>query len=58
MIDRLEYFLATVDELLDTKRKRHLFGGLLMSLSFLFGGMSVTVMTIKDEEKKHEHDNH
>ena len=53
MIDKLDYFLSTIDDLLDTSRKRHLFGGLLMSLSFLFGGMSITVITVK-EERKHE----
>ena len=52
MIDKLDYFLSTIDELLDTPKKRHLLGGLLMSLSFLFGGMSITVITITEERKK------
>ncbi len=51
MIDKLDYFLSTIDGLLDTNRKRHLFGGLLMSLSFLFGGMSITVITVKEDKK-------
>ncbi len=52
MIDRLDYFLSTVDDLLDTRRKRHLFGGFLMSMSFLFGGMAITVITVRDETKQ------
>ena len=51
MVDKLDYFLSMIDSILDTRRKRHLFGGLLMSMSLLFGGMSVTVMTVKDEKK-------
>lgn len=49
MIDKLDYFLSMIDGLLDTRRKRHLFGGMLMSMSFLFGGMAVTVITVKEE---------
>ena len=49
MLDNLGYFLDTVDQLLDTAKKRHLFGGLLMSLAFLCGSMAMTVITMKDE---------
>lgn len=51
MIDKLGYFLDTFDELLDTNRKRHVFGGLLMSLAFLCGSMAITVITIRDDKK-------
>lgn len=51
MIDKLGYFLETVDELLDTNRKRHLFGGLLMSMAFLCGSMAITVMTIREDKR-------
>jgi hypothetical protein len=34
--------------MLDTKRKRHVIGGILLSAAFLFGGLAVTAMTIKD----------
>lgn len=54
MIDKLDYFLCTVDGLLDTSRKRHLFGGLLMSMAFLFGGMAITVITVREEKGKYE----
>ena len=46
----LELFILTLDGMLDTKRRRHLIGGILMSMSFLFGGMALTTITIKSEE--------
>lgn len=39
---------------LNTKRKRHIAGGILMSVSLLFGGLAVTIMTIKSEDEEHE----
>lgn len=50
MIDKLDYFLCTVDGLLNTGTKRHLFGGLLMSMAFLFAGMAITVITVKEDQ--------
>ena len=48
MIDKLGYFLDSIDELLDSGRKRHLFGEFLMSLAFLCGSMAITIITTKD----------
>ncbi len=42
--------LFSLDNLLDTSRKRHITGGVLLSISALFGGLAVTVFTIKGEE--------
>lgn len=39
-----------IERSLDTKKKRHIAGGILMSISFLFGGLAITVMTLKMEE--------
>lgn len=47
---RLETLLAAIDYSLDTKKKRHIAGGILMSISVLFGGLAFTVITIKTEE--------
>ena len=52
----LENFLAIVESLIDTPRKRHLTGGILISLSALFGGFAVTALTVKPEEKENELD--
>lgn len=39
---------------LNTKRKRHIAGGILMSISLLFGGLAATIMTIKTEDEERE----
>lgn len=54
-MDELERFIAGLDYVLDTKSKRHIMGGILLSASMLFGGLALTVMTIKvDEEESDE----
>ena len=42
-------FISMLDFVLDSKRKRHITGGILLSAS-LFGGLALTVMTINNEE--------
>jgi len=49
-MDFLNAFLYSIDNALDTKRKRHIAGGVLLSASLLFGGLAVTVFTIKNED--------
>ena len=53
-MDRLEGFLSMLDYSLNTRRKRHIAGGVLMSISLLFGGLAITIMTLKtgDEERE------
>ena len=53
-MDRLEGILSMLDYSLNTKRKRHIAGGVLMSISLLFGGLAITIMTIKTEEESRE----
>lgn len=53
-MSRLEEVLSTLDYSLDTRRKRHIAGGILMSISLLFGGLAVTVMSLKTEERVNE----
>lgn len=53
-MDRLDSLLSMLDKILDTNKKRHLTGGILMSVSLLFGGLAVTILTIKTEEKCNE----
>lgn len=43
-----------LDHSLNTKRKRHIAGGVLMSISLLFGGLALTILTIKSEEEQSE----
>lgn len=49
-MNQLEILLSVLDESLDTRKKRHLVGGVLMSISLLFGGLATTVMTLKTED--------
>lgn len=49
-MDILDDFISAVDSMLDSKRKRHITGGILLSAALLFGGLVVTVITIKIEE--------
>lgn len=53
-MDRIEALLDVLDYILDTKRKRHIAGGILLSMSLLFGGLAFTTMTIKNEEDKED----
>ena len=46
--------VSTLDYMLDTGRKRHIVGGILLSVSALFGGLAFTVMTIKNEDEEEE----
>ena len=39
---------------LSTKQKRHIVGGILLSVSLLFGGLALTVMTINREDDEDE----
>ena len=49
-MDRVEYVLSVIDYALATKMKRHVIGGILMSISFLFGGLALTVTSLKTGE--------
>lgn len=42
--------ISMMDYILDTKRKRQITGGILLSAALLFGGLAMTVMSIRDEE--------
>lgn len=53
-MERLETFLEWIDGTLDTQKKRHIAGGILMSVSLFFGGLAVTVITVKKEEEYYE----
>lgn len=53
-MEGFENLISMLDYILDTKRKRHITGGILISVSMLFGGLALTVMTIKSEETDNE----
>lgn len=53
-MNRLESVISTLDYLLNTKRKKHISGGILMSMSLLFAGLALTVMSLREEEENDE----
>ncbi len=53
-MEGFESLIAILDFTLDTKRKRHIVGGILLSVSMLFGGLALTAMTLRTEENKNE----
>ena len=53
-VDGIENILSILDCMLDTERKRHIAGGILLSISMLFGGLALTVMTTKMEMNAYE----
>ena len=53
-LNLLTEILIELDGLLNSKRKRHIAGGILLSVSALFSGLTITVMTIKSEGELYE----
>lgn len=51
---RFEEILLALDHSLDSKKRRHIMGGVLLSISLLFGGVAVTIITLKTEENEDE----
>ena len=49
-MDRLDYIVTMLERTLGTRSKRHILGGTLISVSLLFSGLALTVMTLKTEE--------
>lgn len=51
-MDRLNYIVGMLEKTLGTKTKRHILGGALISVSLLFSGLALTVITLKSEDKE------
>lgn len=51
MVENIEDVVTTLDYAINTRRKKHIMGGILMSVSLLFGGLAFTVLTIKETQK-------
>lgn len=56
-MDRLNYIVAMLEKTLGTKAKRHILGGALISVSLLFSGLALTVMTLKTEDMEDDDEN-
>ena len=53
-MDRLERVISTLSYVMGDRRKRHIVGGIMLSVAMLFGGLAVTVITIKNEEQDND----
>lgn len=49
-MDMISEAVTVIYESIDTSKKKHITGGILLSLSLLFGCLAVTVLTIKEDE--------
>lgn len=53
-MNSIEELIAMLDFTLDTNRKRHIVGGILLSVSMLFGGLALTTMTLRTEDDRND----
>ena len=51
-MERLEILLEFAEEALSTEQRRHIVGGILLSVSLLFGSLAITVMVMDRKEKE------
>ena len=51
-MDRMRRLISTIEDLVSTKKKRHIVGGILLSTSIFLGGLAVTVMSTKVEDNE------
>lgn len=49
-MERFANLVSMLGYAVNTRRKRHITGGLLISAALLFGGLAITVMSVRDEE--------
>lgn len=56
-MDRLDYIMMMLERTLGTRTKRHILGGTLISVSLLFSGLALTVMTLKTDEQEDMEEN-
>lgn len=53
-MDRIDMTVSVLDNILNSKRKRHNAGGILLSVSLLFGGLAFTALSIGTEDEDSE----
>lgn len=51
-MDRLNYIVGMLEKTLGTRTKRHILGGALISVSLLFSGLALTVITLRTDDKE------
>lgn len=53
-MEKWEENLSILDDILRSKKRRHITGGILISIALFFGGLAVTVITIKDNNESED----
>ena len=48
-MEHMKRLISTLEELVSTKKKRHIVGGILLSASLFLGGLALTVMSTNIE---------
>lgn len=50
MLEVIDNIIENIETAVSTKQKRHIVGGVLISVSLLFAGLAITAITLKQEE--------
>ena len=53
-MEKWEENFSILDNILRSKKRRHITGGILVSIALFFGGLAVTVITIKDNNESED----
>lgn len=51
MMEHISEALSEIDYILDSKSRRHLIGGILLSVSSMFFGLAITIITLKGKKE-------
>lgn len=54
MLENFDALIEILDYSLSTKRRRHIAGGILLSISLLFGGLAFTITSMKESDEQIE----
>lgn len=54
MLENFDSLIEILDYSLSSKRRRHIAGGILLSISLLFGGLAFTIVSMKEGEEQNE----
>lgn len=53
-MEKWEENFSILDDILRSNKRRHITGGILISIALFFGGLAVTVITIKDDNESED----
>ena len=53
-MDYAKRLISTLEQLVDTRSKKHIVGGVLLSAAIFLSGLAVTALSIKIKEESNE----